>query len=135
MKAIMTFLRGKRCIERQKDHFKGREVKRSKGGTLALIFNIIFSKVNRMFRLTSIYLLANQFKVVKNKYYPEKKLSKTTTKTIPEPKFQHRAIQSTCMSNLTKFNIDIQYSVSRVRLIYCSHYGKKRQTKSDKIIL
>ena len=50
MKAIMTFLRGNRSIERQKDNFKSRVVKRLKEGTLALILNISFSKVNRMFR-------------------------------------------------------------------------------------
>ena len=37
MKSSMTFIRGNRCIEREKDNFKSREVKRLKECALALI--------------------------------------------------------------------------------------------------
>ena len=36
MKSSMTFIRGNRCIEREKDNFKSREVKRLKECALAL---------------------------------------------------------------------------------------------------
>ena len=37
MKSSMTFIRGNRCIEREKDNFKSREVKPLKECALALI--------------------------------------------------------------------------------------------------
>ena len=39
MKSIMTFIRGNRCIMREKDNFKSREVKRLK--ECALAFSIV----------------------------------------------------------------------------------------------
>ena len=47
MKSSMAFIRGNRCIEKEKDNFKSREVKRLKEFALALMNNItiIFSKM------------------------------------------------------------------------------------------
>ena len=39
MKSSMAFIRGNRCIEREKDNFKSHEVKRLKECALALSFN------------------------------------------------------------------------------------------------
>ena len=50
MKSSMTFIRGKRCIEREKDYFKSREVKRLKECALALNTIIrLEKKLNKIF--------------------------------------------------------------------------------------
>ena len=55
MKSSMTFIRSNRCIEREKDNFKSREVKRLKECALALssvkkldniLIFLLFSEIN-----------------------------------------------------------------------------------------
>ena len=43
MRSSMTFIRGNRCIEREKDNFKSREVKRLKECALALMYTAAIS--------------------------------------------------------------------------------------------
>ena len=48
MKSSMTFIRGNRCIDREKDNFKSSEVKRLKGCALALSNVTIDEKENKI---------------------------------------------------------------------------------------
>ena len=63
MKSSMTFIRGNRCIEREKDNVKSREVKRLKECALALnlcYYSYIIARVSDV-GLSSLFVVALQY--------------------------------------------------------------------------
>ena len=80
MKSSMTFLRGYRCIEREKDNLKSREVKRLKEWVLALkTFLVVYLPVP--FLLKSSYTPLRMLKCLKL-YAPPYKFKQIKTRQI-----------------------------------------------------